>query len=133
MEATIQILKALSDSTRLRLIRILITQDEFCVCALMDALLMPQYHISKHLGVLRHAGLVKQRRCGTWAYYSISPDLCEEHRNLLISACHAIADERIVTEDMERLKQHQPRNGKSECCTVDIQAVPFNITEPLKD
>lgn len=119
MESTIQIMKALSDPTRLRLVRVLATGEEFCVCVLMEALEMPQYHVSKHLGVLRRAGLVKHRRRGTWAHYSLSPDLCEAHRNLVAGACGAIAEDPIVHGDLERLRRARPEVGEAECCEDD--------------
>jgi len=64
------LLTALADGTRLRLVRLLL-QQELCVCELVDALRIPQYKVSRHLGRLRAAGLVDARRNGRWMYYSI--------------------------------------------------------------
>lgn len=65
-----RLLSALADPTRLRLIR-LVLQEELCVCELVDALRIPQYKVSRHLGRLRSLGLVHARRNGRWMYYSI--------------------------------------------------------------
>ncbi len=62
------ILKALSDETRLRIF--LLLKDELCVCQIQVALAMSQTKISRHLTVLRNAGLVTARREGLWMYYS---------------------------------------------------------------
>lgn len=66
----ITLLSALADPTRLRLVRMLL-QEELCVCELVDALRIPQYKVSRHLGKLRRVGLVEARRNGRWMYYSI--------------------------------------------------------------
>lgn len=60
--------KALSDETRLRIF--LLLKDELCVCQIQVALAMSQTKISRHLTVLRTAGLVIARREGLWMYYS---------------------------------------------------------------
>jgi ArsR family transcriptional regulator len=68
------IFKALSDETRLR-IYLLLGNGELCVCQIQVALAMSQTKISRHLTVLRNAGLVISRRDGLWIYYSRSgPD-----------------------------------------------------------
>jgi len=46
-----------------------------CVCELSDALKLPQYQVSKHLAILRQAGLVTDSRVCTWVYYSIPEDV----------------------------------------------------------
>jgi ArsR family transcriptional regulator len=68
VRGAIRVLGALTDSTRLRLLRLL-RRQELCVCELMDALRMPQYRISRHLRTLRGLGLVEARREGRWMHY----------------------------------------------------------------
>jgi ArsR family transcriptional regulator len=70
MKGVTRLLAALADTTRLRLVRLLL-REELCVCELVDALRIPQYKISRHLGRLRGIGLVESRRNGRWMYYSI--------------------------------------------------------------
>lgn len=115
MENTVQTLKALSDGTRLRLLRLLLLEEEFCVCSFVDVLAMPQYHISHHLAILKRAGLVKDRRHGIWAHYSLSPDLSEAHRAIIAAACRAINEEPVAREDLARLQNHRPRPFEG-CC-----------------
>jgi DNA-binding transcriptional ArsR family regulator len=66
------LLKALADPTRLRLAVILSMNGETCVCTLAQGLDEPEYKISRHLGILRSAGLVEVRRNGTWMYYRLA-------------------------------------------------------------
>lgn len=59
---------ALADRTRLRLVN-LMGENEVCVCFFVEVLGEPQPKISRHLGVLRSAGLVTARRDGKWMHY----------------------------------------------------------------
>jgi len=71
MKEITKTLNALTDPTRLRLLR-LIQQQELCVCELMDAVQLPQYKVSRHLLELRRIGLAESRRSGRWMHYRIS-------------------------------------------------------------
>jgi ArsR family transcriptional regulator len=65
------LLKVLADPTRLRLAVALSLNGETCVCALAEGLAEPEYKISRHLAVMRSAGLVEARRDGTWMHYRL--------------------------------------------------------------
>lgn len=68
------VFRALSDETRLG-IYLLLGDGELCVCQIQVALALSQTKVSRHLSVLRHAGLVHARRDGQWMYYSrVDPD-----------------------------------------------------------
>lgn len=71
MKDELNLFRALSDETRLR-IMVLLTEKELCVCQLEWALGLTQAKVSRHLNVLRNAGLVKDRREGLWIFYSLS-------------------------------------------------------------
>jgi ArsR family transcriptional regulator, arsenate/arsenite/antimonite-responsive transcriptional repressor len=73
MEKLLDVLKALSDETRLRILNLLY-ERELCVCDIMETLQIPQAKASRHLIYLKNAGLVKDRKYAQWAYYSISKD-----------------------------------------------------------
>jgi ArsR family transcriptional regulator len=66
---------SLSDVTRRRILALLLSQDELCVCELMVALDLAQPKISRHLAVMREAGLLSVRREGTWIYYRFDAQL----------------------------------------------------------
>ncbi|HSP06007.1 MAG TPA: metalloregulator ArsR/SmtB family transcription factor [Acidobacteriota bacterium] len=65
-----EVFKALSDETRLRIVQLL-QKGELCVCEIVDSLGLPQYQVSKHLTILRFAGLVDFERKGTRIHYSL--------------------------------------------------------------
>ena len=71
-----QVLKALGDPVRLRLLSMIGAHEggEACVCELTDAFDLTAPTISHHLRVLREAGLIACERRGTWVYYWIIPD-----------------------------------------------------------
>ena len=72
MEALRQVFKTLTDPTRMRLL-FLLEREELAVQELMQVLDMAQSTVSRHLGILREAGLLEDRREGTWVYYRLKP------------------------------------------------------------
>ena len=63
--------KALSDNTRIRILK-LVSNEELCVSELIQVLKMTQPRISRHVSLLKQAGLVLDRRDGQHVYYSIN-------------------------------------------------------------
>ena len=63
------LLRAAGDPTRLRILNLL-TQGSVCVCDLQGVLKQPQPTVSRHLAVLRHAGLIADVRQGNRIFYS---------------------------------------------------------------
>jgi ArsR family transcriptional regulator len=66
--------KALGDPVRLRLMSLIASTAQACVCDLIDAFEVSGPTISHHLRVLREAGLVDSERRGTWVYYWVRPE-----------------------------------------------------------
>ena len=94
------IFKALSDETRLRILKLL-QQGELCVCDIVAAFDMIQPKVSFHLATLKAAGLVKDRKEGKWMHYKIDDsDLFK--RLLILSVMEKIPDAMLV-EDRKRL------------------------------
>jgi ArsR family transcriptional regulator, arsenate/arsenite/antimonite-responsive transcriptional repressor len=75
--------KALGDPVRLRLMSMIASQPEACVCELTEAFDLSGPTISHHLRVLREAGLVECERRGTWVYYWICPEAVQRLAALL--------------------------------------------------
>jgi ArsR family transcriptional regulator len=72
MSSTLKSLRALSDSTRLRIVALL-EKDELSVAELQEITRMGQSRISTHLGLLQDAGLVQSRREGKRTFYKLNP------------------------------------------------------------
>ena len=65
----------LSDSTRLRILMLVQAEDEVCVCELTYTLDESQPKVSRHLALMREAGILESRREGTWMFYRIHQGL----------------------------------------------------------
>ena len=66
-----KIFNALADPIRIQIIEFL-RDGEKCVCEITPHLKLAQPLVSRHLKILKNAGLVKQRKKGTWHLYSIT-------------------------------------------------------------
>ena len=71
LQALAQLCHILGDRTRLRILRSL-QGGEMNVTALCKGLKLPQPTVSRHLAILRMAGLVDNRRAGKEIFYSLS-------------------------------------------------------------
>ncbi|HRS89108.1 MAG TPA: metalloregulator ArsR/SmtB family transcription factor [Smithellaceae bacterium] len=70
MNDFINVMKALSDHNRVRIVKVLQSKP-LCVCELQELLSIPQPAVSKHMKVLEKAGLVEGKKEGLWVYYSL--------------------------------------------------------------
>ena len=80
------VLSALAEPTRLAAIRMLRDGSEHCVCDLMRRLDATQSRMSRHMQVLKQAGLVVDRRDAQWVRYRLNPDLPDNIRLLIDAA-----------------------------------------------
>ena len=72
-----EIFKVLADETRTKIAYLLLNR-ELCVCDIADILDMSLPAVSHHLRLLRNLRLVKYRRDGKQAYYSLDDDHIDE-------------------------------------------------------
>jgi ArsR family transcriptional regulator len=100
MTELVAMFKALSDETRLRILKLL-EQGELCVCDITAALDMVQPKVSFHLSTLKEAELIRDRKQGKWIHYSINEkDLFK--RMLILSACERMNGS-VTAKDRKRL------------------------------
>ncbi len=76
-----EVFKVLGDQTRIKILSLLAAEEELCVCDIAEALEMGQSAISHQLRVLRTARLVKFRKEGKEALYSL-----DDHHVLTLMA-----------------------------------------------
>ncbi|MBK5935746.1 MAG: metalloregulator ArsR/SmtB family transcription factor [Halorhodospira halophila] len=93
------------DPTRLRCLLLLRREGWLCVCELTEALGIIQPKISRHLAMLREAGLVECRRRGQWVHYRISPEQPPWVAPILDAAVQASDALAWHQEDRERLER----------------------------
>ena len=77
----IDILKALGDETRLRIVSEILN-GEMWVCEIEACLHLTQSNASRHLTVLRKAGILDCYKKAQWAYFKMSEQFIAEHREL---------------------------------------------------
>lgn len=97
-----RLFRALGDETRLRIIALL-SHGELCVCHLQDALELPQPNVSRQLGILRAAGLVEDRREGSWVYYRLLPQENPDRERHVRGLVQGFAKDTVLRRDVERL------------------------------
>ncbi len=105
---------AMADETRRRILALLATHGELCVCELHVALDINQPKVSRHLSVLRDTNILSIRRSGTWIYYRLSP--------LMPAWCSAVLEllgpvwlsNPLCVQDTERLLTME--NRPMRCC-----------------
>ncbi len=120
MDEFISIFKALSDKTRLRIVWLLSrANSELCVCEVVDALGESQYNVSRHLKVLKNAGLVQEKKDGRWVFYSLSGPK-NQFQEFILKEISTLPEE-LFSQDEKRLKKRLElrENGK---CVVGINS-----------
>ncbi|MBI2956599.1 MAG: winged helix-turn-helix transcriptional regulator [Acidobacteria bacterium] len=110
----------LGDRLRLRLACCLVAvKDGLCVSELVDALEEPQPNISRHLKLMKSAGLVEERREGRWIYHRLKNaehPFFDNLRCCLENVCCCADVEKDFARLRARLKLR--RGGK---CVVGMQ------------
>jgi ArsR family transcriptional regulator len=99
-----RLFRALGDETRLRIVALL-SHGELCVCHLERALELSQPNVSRHLGILRAAGVVDGRRDGSWMYYSLAPQEHEAVKAVLDRVVETFGAERTIRADHAKLRK----------------------------
>jgi ArsR family transcriptional regulator, arsenate/arsenite/antimonite-responsive transcriptional repressor len=107
-----RVFRALSDETRLRILTVL-ARGELCVGNLVTILRVPQPTASRHLAVLRRAGLVQSRRQGLWMFYALAPARSAFHGKLLECLDRRPRNRARQKADAERLARVLKAGG---CC-----------------
>ncbi|OHD13162.1 MAG: hypothetical protein A2Y41_03820 [Spirochaetes bacterium GWB1_36_13] len=101
MKNTLEILKALSDENRLRIIMMLKARS-LCVCELNEILEINNSTISIHLKNLRFAGIIEQKKEGRWVIYSLKED--EKILSLVQAVENSFSDRKMIEEDRSKIK-----------------------------
>jgi DNA-binding transcriptional ArsR family regulator len=69
--AVSEVFKALGHPSRVYIVERL-QHKEYCVCELSEMIGVDMSTVSRHLSILRKAGIVKDRKAGTTVYYSLA-------------------------------------------------------------
>ena len=96
--------RALGDETRLRIVALL-SHGELCVCHVQDALGLTQPAASRHLGILKNAGVITSRREGSWTFHRLAAQQDPQRKQQLKWLAKAFGAEEKLGRDVERLRR----------------------------
>ena len=106
--------KALSDPNRVRALMAL-RNGELCVCQLVEFLHLAPSTVSKHMSILKQAGLVESRKDSRWVYYRAVETSKYNFRALLYEIItEAIHNDKTITKDDKTMKEIR-KNEKNIC------------------
>jgi ArsR family transcriptional regulator len=77
----VDILKALADESRLRILA-QVLKGEMCVCEIEHCLRLTQSNASRHLNVLKKAGILDSYKNAQWTYYKVSQEFINDNKEL---------------------------------------------------
>jgi ArsR family transcriptional regulator, arsenate/arsenite/antimonite-responsive transcriptional repressor len=112
----IAITKALSDSHRVRALFAL-RDGELCVCQIIELLGLAPSTISKHMSILKHAGLVENRKEERWMYYRLPKEneMPVMIKNMFSWMLRALAPDGTINDDNCTLKKIRPQDLAKLC------------------
>lgn len=103
MKAMIKVMKAFSDPSRVRILKLLQIR-ELCVCEIVELLGLAQSTVSKHLKLLDEAELVSSRREGMWMIYSLHQNPANRYgKTMLTNLSTWVDDDQVLMEMIQRL------------------------------
>ena len=115
MKEFIKVMKALSDPSRVKILKML-QHRALCVCETRAALKLAQPTISKHFKILEDAGLVTRSKEGLWVNYCLADGSRSPYAaTLLGNLKHWLADDK----DVKKLLEELPTIHREEICSSD--------------
>ena len=115
MRDLIEVFKILSDETRLRILMLLM-EKELCVCEIEAALDMAQSRVSHQLRNLKNVGLIKDRREGTWVYYSLNSNgLDSFNKSVIELLSKKLKSDPTVLKDYDSLERVIQADVRRKC------------------
>jgi ArsR family transcriptional regulator, arsenate/arsenite/antimonite-responsive transcriptional repressor len=108
MIAAPRLFRALADRTRLRIVNLL-ARGSLCVCDIQRILEQPQSSVSRHLALLKSAGLIRDRRDGMRTFYALAGWDTALARAVLAAIRAHLAVGADYRQDVEELTQLRAR------------------------
>jgi ArsR family transcriptional regulator len=101
----IKVFKALSDPNRVRILK-MVLERELCLCEVREVLDLSASTVSKHLSILRDAGLILDAKDGKWVNFRAN-DRTEDEvvRSTLALVRRSFSDDEVIREDLKRVRR----------------------------
>lgn len=107
MKTYLTVTKALADETRIRIIKLL-EHHELCVCQIQAIIGLGQSTISKHLSILKNAGLVEIRKEGIWIYHRLARNAEDRYVFDMLKLIKGMLNEEALIEaDREKAVEYK--------------------------
>jgi len=124
LQRIVAVFKALGDEHRLRAL-LALEERELCVCQIVELLGLAPSTVSKHMSILKQAGLVDGAKRGRWVHYRLSGSLSsKDFQDFLEAGLSILENERALLKlkkdeqircDREKLKQILKMNPADLC------------------
>ena len=115
MREVMDVLKAMADENRMRALCAL-RGRELCVCQLIALLGLAPSTVSKHLAILRAAGLVDSRKDGRWIYYRLSKQFRTPSAGKVLALLFKdLENKSRIADDRKHLKSISGENLEALC------------------
>lgn len=99
----------LSDRTRRRLLTLLVEESQICVCRLAEAIDESQPKVSRHLALLREAGVLARQRQANMILYRVHPEMVTWAFRVIAMMAEGAKTEAPYAIDRERLARAKLR------------------------
>ena len=108
-------MKAVADPTRVRILKML-EGGELCVCQVIAVLALSPSTVSKHLFLLKSAGLVNDRKEKKWVHYSLDRESGDVYVSGILRELSAwLERDPVILEDRARLREARKDVGPGAC------------------
>lgn len=126
----IQILKALADENRIRILNLL-KQQELCVCEIETILEINQSNVSRHLHKLNAVHLINRKKRSQWVYYQTNQQLLDQYPFLKKIFNRELAQVKPYKDDYEKLRKY--KKSRMSCDRLDNKRTRTQSSTKLKE
>jgi DNA-binding transcriptional ArsR family regulator len=103
LEEKVKIFKALSDTSRIRIMKML-QNGEVCVCDIQSVLGLAMSTVSNHLSILKVSGLIVDRKEGKWSFYKLNDRSSDPNiQQMLILITGWLEKDLTITKDSKKI------------------------------
>jgi ArsR family transcriptional regulator, arsenate/arsenite/antimonite-responsive transcriptional repressor len=122
-------LKAAGDPTRTRILKLL-EAGPLCVCQVQAVLGLAPSTVSKHLTLLKTAGLVTDRRDGRWIHYALATGERNPYARAVLALLRGPLDrEPRILEDRRRLRSVKAVPVEALCALPPAERAPSRLVQ----
>ncbi len=103
--AYVRILKALGDPNRIRIVKML-GERQLCLCEVREILGLSNSTVSKHLSILRDAGILLDSKDGKWVNFQLNAKPEQRFTRSMIDLLqHSFNDDTTIKEDLKLVRK----------------------------